>query len=148
MDFTIIDGSLGVTPGVVTKPNPGFFAEVGEERFRKLVADHYELLRDSDIAFMFPVDYEEEFAKVKKRAADFLIQMSGGPDYFTQTRGEPRMLARHERFRINEKGRRIWLGSYATLLAELEKEGVNPDYIRSFWDYLNTFSVLMVNTPD
>lgn len=146
MDFTIMDGSLGVTQPTVTKPHPDFFSRVGEERLRKLVNDHYELIRHTKIAFMFPVDYEEDFAKVKKHAADFLIQICGGPDYYAQTRGDSRMLARHARFRIDEKGRRIWLGCYAELLPELEKEGISPEYIQSFWDYLNTFSMLMVNT--
>lgn len=146
MDLTITENVSG-TPSPIAKPHPGFFAEVGEERFRKLVSDHYELIRKSPIAFMFPVEYEDEFDKVKKRAADFLIQICGGPDYYAQTRGDPRMLARHARFRIDEQGRRIWLECYAQLLPELEKEGITPEYIQSFWDYLNGFSMVMVNTP-
>lgn len=146
MDFTITDATTEVR-SPISKPHPGFLAEAGEERFRQLVSDHYELIRDSDIAFMFPVDYEEDFDKVKKRAADFLIQICGGPDYYAQTRGDPRMLSRHARFRIDEKGRRVWLECYARLLPELEKEGINSEYIQSFWNYLNTFSMVMVNTP-
>lgn len=147
MDFTITECSLGAAQPTIAKPHPGFLTQAGEERFRKLVNDHYEMIRDTKIAFMFPVDYEEDFTKVKKHAADFLIQVCGGPDYYAQTRGDPRMLARHARFRIDENGRRIWLGCYAELLPELAKEGVDSEYIQSFWDYLNTFSMLMVNTP-
>lgn len=147
MDFTITPILPDTAQPTVSKPNPGFFSQVGEERFRKLVNDHYELIRHTKIAFMFPVEYEEEFAKVKKRAADFLIQICGGPDYYAQTRGDPRMLARHARFRIDESGRRIWLECYAELLPALEKEGIDPENIRSFWKYLNAFSMLMVNTP-
>jgi hemoglobin len=58
------------------------------------------------------------------------------------------MLARHARFRIDEKGRRIWLECYAKLLPELEKEGVSPENIESFWRYLDTFSRVLVNTPN
>ena len=130
----------------VIKPDPYFFKSVGEERFRKLVDDHYELLKDSDIAFMFPIAYEDEFEKVKKYAADFLIQISGGPDYYAQTRGDSRMLARHARFRIDEKGRFIWLDAYRTLLEALEKEGIDTKYTESFWNYLNNFSMALVNT--
>lgn len=147
MELIIKDIATGSSSlETVIKPNPIFFQQVGEERFRKLVNNHYELLRDSDIAFMFPIDYEEEFEKVKKYAADFLIQISGGPDYYKQTRGDSRMLARHARFRINEKGRHIWLDAYRTLLKELEKEDVDTEYIESFWDYLNNFSMVLVNT--
>jgi len=146
MNFTITEVVSGKTSPTIVKPNSGFLAEVGEERFRKLVNDHYELIRYSDIAFMFPVSYEEDFAKVKKHAADFLIQICGGPDYYAQTRGDPRMLARHARFRIDAKGRHTWLECYAVLLLELEKEGISPENIQSFWSYLDAFSVVMVNT--
>ncbi len=146
MNFSITEGAFDEANAKIIKPNPDFFKEVGEERFRQLVNDHYELIRHSEIAFMFPVDYEEDFAKVKKHAADFLIQICGGPDYYAQTRGDSRMLARHARFRIDAKGRRIWLECYAKLLPELEKEGISPENIQSFWDYLDTFSKMMVNT--
>ncbi|WP_295055356.1 globin [Sulfuricurvum sp.] len=146
MDFTIKESTLGVDSPIV-KPNTGFFTQVGETRLRKLVDDHYENIRNSDIAFMFPVDYEDEYAKVKKHAADFFIQICGGPDYFAQTRGDPRMLARHQRFRIDERGRRIWLSSFASLLPLLEEEGIKPEYIQSFWNYLERFSTLLVNMP-
>ena len=79
MKLTITDGKIGVRPPV-TKPHPGFLHEVGEERFRKLVDDHYDLIKDSDIAFLFPVFDEEDFDDAKKHAGDFLIQICGGPD--------------------------------------------------------------------
>lgn len=146
MNFAITECTVDGSNPAITKPNPGFLREVGEERFRQLVNDHYELIRHSDIAFMFPIHYEEDFAKVKKHAADFLIQICGGPDYYAQTRGDPRMLARHARFRIDAKGRRTWLECYAALLPELEHEGVNPENIESFWKYLDSFSMMMVNS--
>jgi hemoglobin len=146
MNLTITDGALGVRPPV-TKPHPGFLFQVGEERFRKLIDDHYEMIRNSDIAFLFPVNDEEDFANAKKHAADFLIQICGGPDYFAQTRGEPRMVGRHAPFRIDESARRRWLEFYAVLLPALVDEGINLEYIESFWNYLDVFSIWMINTP-
>ncbi|MFA5215769.1 globin [Sulfuricurvum sp.] len=148
MNLIISDGTLGQVYSTITKPNPEFFQQVGEERFRKLVNDHYELIRQTPISFMFPIDYKEDFDKVKKHAADFLIQMCGGPDYYAQTRGDPRMLARHARFRIDEKGRKVWLECYATLLQEIEREGISKENIQSFWNYLDTFSKVLVNTEN
>lgn len=148
MNLIISDGTLGQVYSTITKPNPEFFQQVGEERFRKLVNDHYELIRQTPISFMFPIDYKEDFDKVKKHAADFLIQMCGGPDYYAQTRGDPRMLSRHARFRIDEKGRKVWLECYATLLQEIEREGISKEYIESFWNYLDTFSKVLVNTEN
>ncbi|MFA6188498.1 MAG: globin [Sulfuricurvum sp.] len=146
MNLTITEGALGVRPPV-TKPHPGFLFEVGEERMRKLVNDHYEKIRTSDISFLFPIFDEDDFSAAKKHAADFLIQICGGPAYFNQSRGEPRMVGRHAPFRIDAAARRRWLELYAELLPALEAEGINPEYIQSFWNYLDIFSIWMINTP-
>ncbi|MDY0232896.1 MAG: globin [Sulfurimonas sp.] len=145
MKLTISDGEIGVRPPV-TKPHPGFLHEVGQERFKKLVYDHYDLIKTSDIAFLFPVHDEEDFDDAKQHAFDFLIQVSGGPRYFEQSRGEPRMVGRHAPFRIDEEGRKSWLALYAPLLEALVDEGITKEYIESFWDYLDVFSMWLVNT--
>lgn len=145
MELAITQGKVGVRPPVA-KPHPGFFHEVGEERFRKLVHDHYDAIKTSDIVFLFPVFDDDDFAEAQKHAADFLIEISGGPDYFTQTRGEHQMVGRHAPFRIDEKARRVWLELYQPLLKELQNEGISKQYIESFWNYLNIFSMWVLNT--
>jgi hemoglobin len=146
MNLTIMPGQLGVRPPV-TKPLPGFYQQVGEARFRQLVADHYDLIKDSDIAFLFPTENDNDFAAAKKHAADFMIQICGGPAYFNESRGAPQMVGRHAPFRITEASRRRWLEIYAMLLPALLDEGVTEENVQSFWDYLNVFSIWMVNTP-
>ncbi len=146
MNLAITPGTLGVRPPV-TKPHPGFLYQVGEERFRKLVDDHYDLIRPSDIGFLFPIHDDDDFNAAKQHAADFLLQICGGPDYFNQTRGEPRMVGRHAPFRIDEESRRRWLEFYAQLLPDLVDEGIDEAYIQSFWDYLDIFSIWLINTP-
>ena len=145
MKLKITKGKINIRPSVA-KPHPGFFYEVGEERFRKLVFDHYESIRTSNIAFLFPIFDDEDFSEAQKHAADFLIEISGGPDYFTQTRGEPQMVGRHAPFRIDEASRIVWLELYIPLLEALEQEGINKEYIKSFWTYLDIYSMWVVNT--
>lgn len=145
MNLSISEGELDVRPPV-TKPHPGFFYEVGEEKFRDLVNAHYESIKTSDIAFLFPVFDDEDFAEAQKHAADFLIEISGGPDYFTQTRGDHHMVGRHAPFRIDEHSRKTWLGLYIPLLEALADEGITQEYIESFWNYLDIHSMWMVNT--
>ena len=145
MKLHITDGNIGVRPPV-TKPHPGFFAEVGEARFKELVYRHYELIEVSDIAFLFPIHDEEDFDDAKRHAFNFLVEVSGGPDYFTQDRGAHQMVGRHAPFRIDEEGRKSWLALYAPLLEALVDEGITPEYIQSFWDYLDIFSMWLVNT--
>ncbi len=145
MKLLITDGTIGVRPPV-TKPHPGFFQEVGEERFKELVYKHYELIEVSDIAFLFPIHDEDDFDEAKKHAFNFLVEICGGPDYFTQDRGKHQMVGRHAPFRIDEAGRQSWLALYAPLLEALIDEGVTEEYIQSFWDYLDIFSMWLVNT--
>ncbi len=144
LNLTPTPGQFGQRPPV-TKPNPGFLQELGEEGFRKLVSDHYDLLKESDISDLFPVDDPEEFAAAKKHAADFMIQICGGPSYFNQSRGAPQMVGRHAPFKITEKARLRWLECYAILLPGLA-DRVSTENIQSFWNYLNVFSQWMVNT--
>ena len=56
------------------------------------------------------------------------------------------MVGRHAPFRIDEAGRKSWLVLYAGLLEALVDEGITPEYIQSFWDYLDIFSMWLVNT--
>jgi len=145
LNLTVTPTQFGQRPPV-TKPNPGFLQELTEEGFRKLVADHYDLLKDSDISELFPVDDPAEFAAAKKHAADFMIQICGGPSYFNQSRGAPQMVGRHAPFKITDKARLRWLECYAMLLPALS-ETVSNENIQSYWNYLNVFSQWMVNTP-
>jgi len=145
LNLFITPTQFGTRPDV-TKPNPGFLQELGEEGFRKLVSDHYELLKESDIAHLFPVNDPQEFADAKKHAADFMIQICGGPKYFNESRGAPRMVGRHAPFRIDEHARQRWLECYAMLLPALSPQ-VSNENIQSYWNYLNVFSQWMVNTP-
>jgi len=147
MTLEITPGQLGVRPPV-TKPHPGFYLQLGEARFRKLVDDHYEMIRPSDIGFLFPIHDDDDFEEAKKHAADFFIQICGGPDYFNQSRGAPQMVGRHAPFRIDAHARKRWLEFYAALLPQLEDEGIDAEYIQSFWNYLDIFSIWMINTPD
>jgi len=145
MNANISVGQFGFRPPV-TKPHPDFLKLVGEDRLRNLVTMHYELLRTSSIAYLFPINDDEEFEQAKKNAADFMIQICGGHPYFNENRGAPRMVGRHAPFRITEEARVTWLALYKKVLKELEGDVPEP-IIKSFWDYLDVFSQWMVNTP-
>lgn len=143
MDFSITQGQVGVRPPV-TKPDPRFLSVIGEEGMRKLVSDHYDLLAQSDIKDLFPPT-PQGLAMAKQHSADFFIQICGGHPYFNENRGAPMMAARHQPFRITQKARRIWLESYMIVLKDLE---VDESLKQSFWNYLDVFSIWMMNTPE
>jgi len=141
---------LNITPTVkgeqlpVQKPSPGILTVLKEDGIRKLVSDHYDLLMESEISHLFPDD-PQQLAMAKKHAADFFIQVMGGPPYFNMNRGQPAMTRRHAQFTITTKGREVWLECYRQLLPKLKL----PEHlIQSYWNYLNNFSSWMVNADE
>jgi len=143
MQFTITEAQMGTRPPV-TKPDPKVLEFLGEDGMRKLISDHYDLLRQSDIKGLFPPT-DEGFALAKQHSADFFIQICGGPDYFNQNRGAPQMVGRHQPFAITPTARKIWLESYIIILNKLDM----PEELKqSFWNYLDIFSIWMMNTPE
>lgn len=144
MNLEILYAQFGVRPPV-TKPIPEFLLEVTENGIRELISKHYELIKKSEIYNIFPQD-EKEFEQAKVNAADFFIQICGGEAHFTTNRGAPRMVGRHAPFRIDAKTRQVWLELYRPLIKELKDSGITENSLQSFWDYLNVFSIWMINT--
>ena len=143
MQFNISQGLVGTRPPVV-KPSPKVLEFLGESGMRKLISDHYDLLRVSNIKGLFP-PIEEGFSLAKQHSADFFIQICGGHPYFNENRGAPMMAARHQPFRITPEARKIWLESYIIVLSNLD---MPDDLKQSFWDYLDIFSIWMMNTQE
>ena len=145
MNFDITYAQFGTRPPV-TKPSSTFLAEIGEDGMRKLISKHYDSIKTSDIYNLFPQD-DAEFEQAKLNSSDFFIQICGGPAYFNANRGAPMMAKRHAPFAITPKARETWLKLYIPLLEELLEQGVSEESVRSFWNYLDIFSIWMTNTP-
>ena len=107
LNFTILPYQEGVKPPV-TKPNPAFLAEIGEEGMRDLFKRFYTSLYNSPIKNLFP-QTEEEMMTASQHSADFFIQICGGTKYFNQNRGAPQMGRRHAPFAITPEARLHWL---------------------------------------
>jgi len=126
----------------VTPPDVKLLTCIGEEGVRKMVSDHYDLMRSSEIGGMFP-RWDKEFEAAKLRSSDFFIQVLGGPDYFNQNQGSPMLVSRHVHFKITAQAREIWLNAYKEILPKLDAP---EEVLVSFWNYLNIFSIWMVNS--
>ena len=89
LNFSILPYQEGVTPPV-TKPNPGFLTDIGEEGMRALLDRFYMGLYESPIKELFPkeIDVMKDAGQI---SADFFIQICGGTPYFNQNRGAPQM---------------------------------------------------------
>jgi hemoglobin len=141
MDLQITQYHFGERPQVL-KPDHEFYKVLGEEGIRKMVSDHYDLLRQSTINGLFATD-DKEFESSKLNSSDFMIQICGGPDYYNQHRGKPLMANRHAPFAITPEARLVWLQCYREVLMQLE---IPEKLILSFWNYINAFSNWVVNT--
>ena len=143
--YTPFDGS---NPPV-TKPDPNFLAQVGEEGIRELLRTFYDKLYRSSIAHLFPGDYDA-MMEASQHSADFFIQICGGPKYFNKRRGAPQMRGRHAPFAITPTARLHWLSLFEEAIREkiLEPKKADNRAIQSFWNYLDIFSLWMVNTPE
>jgi len=140
MDLEISKYFPGVRPNV-PMPSHELFVLLKEEGMRKLVSDHYDLLVQSPIKHLFPKN-PIALEKAKEHAADFFIQICGGPDYFNQNRGLPQMNRRHRPFQITAEARIEWLNCYREVLKKMD---LPENVVLSFWNYLDVFSKWMVN---
>jgi hemoglobin len=145
--------SFEITPTVKDEkvpfkhPSPEFFEAVGgEEGMRELMYSFYDLIYESDIHNFFPQD-REEFDKVKEKNTKFFIQVCGGPKVYEEESGgmdlDEYMIRVHDDFSIPEKARIEWLGC---MREALEKYDMDEKVKQDFWDYVESFSKLTVNT--
>ncbi len=141
MEFQIRDYLKGQRPSV-SLPSYNMYEILGEEGIRKLVSDHYDLLAHSTVKDLFP-NNKAELDRAKKNAADFFVQVCGGPMYFNKNRGRPMMYKRHLPHKITPEAREVWLDCYRQVL---QKQTLPEETALSFWNYLNDFSMWMVNS--
>lgn len=144
MDYSIMPHNANFVPPV-QKPLPSFLNEVGEEGIRDLLSRHYASLDKSSIRNIFPANNAEEMEEAAQTSADFFIQICGGPAYFNQKHGMPQMRGRHAPFSITAERRLHWLICFEEALKPLETT-VSEESLQSFWNYINVFSIMMINT--
>ncbi len=130
-------------------PDPAFYETLGYDGIKDLMYRFYDEIYDSSIAHFFPQD-EEEFDNVKKKNSLFFIQICGGPKvYEDEAKGmelNEYMVRLHDDFSIPEKARYEWLGCMEIALRDTKN--VPQELKDDFWDYLEKFSKLTVNTFD
>ncbi len=128
-------------------PSPEFFKAVGgADGMQKLMYSFYDIIYESDIHNFFPQD-RAEFDKVKEKNTKFFIQRCGGPKvYEEESEGmnlNEFMIRIHDDFTIPEKARVEWLGC---MREALENFDMDEDIKIDFWNYVEAFSKLTVNS--
>jgi len=127
-------------------PPPEFYEALGYDGMKDLMYRFYDEIYDSGIANFFPQD-EKEFNKVKEKNALFFIELCGGPKVYNKAASgtdlDEYMLRIHDEFSIYDKSRFEWLGCMETALRATD---IDQELKDQFWDYLEKFSKLTVNT--
>jgi hemoglobin len=112
---------------------------IGDDGFTRLVANFYKRIPGDEI--LAPLYPDQDFAGAEKRLRDFLIQRFGGPDHYSQQRGDPRLRMRHAPFAIDQNGRDRWVQLMEQAMAEsnLPAEVIPP--LRAFFHEAATFMI-------
>lgn len=92
------------------------YAVIGEDGFERLVAAFYRQVPDDDI--LGPMYPRHDMAGAEQRLRDFLVGRFGGPPRYMQTRGHPRLRARHMPFPIDTPAAARWLALMDNALRE------------------------------
>jgi hemoglobin len=128
-----------------SSPRPDSFYELigGHPTFVALVDAFYEgVALDEVLRPMYP---EDDLGPAKERLTLFLEQYWGGPGTYSQTRGHPRLRARHAPFKVNPDARDRWLAHMRAAVATL---GLAPMAEATLWDYLERAAHSLINTFD
>ncbi len=130
-------------PPMGPRPNPAIYQSMGEENIFKLLEDFYLELGNSSIKHLFP----NNLAEASKKSGAFFVFLLGGPPLYQERHGSPMMRQRHMPFRIDEDARQAWLNTFRKVLDGHEEKYHFPvEYKQEFWNFLETFSIWMVNT--
>ena len=112
-----------------------FFTALVDAFYRNVAVDP--ILRP-----MYP---EEDLAPAAERLRMFLVQYWGGPRTYSETRGHPRLRARHMPFTIDADARDAWLRCMLDALAQQQLDDADRTAIEQ---YVLSAADFLVNASD
>jgi hemoglobin len=114
----------------------------GEETFTRLIDRFYAgVAGDPVLRPLYPQD-EELFAASQEHLRLFLIQYWGGPAWYQERRGHPRLRMRHMPFSIGRAERDAWIAHMAGAIESLE---LQPAVREAFLEYFERAATAMMN---
>jgi hemoglobin len=126
----------------VTGTTTVYEAAGGEETFTRLVERFYAAVAgDPVLRPLYPRD-PQTFAAAAEHLRLFLIQYWGGPGWYGEQRGHPRLRMRHAPFSIGREERDAWMGHMRSAVESLE---LAPAVCDAFLDYFENAATAMMN---
>lgn len=126
--------------GAVPPEAPLYERVGGMPFFTQLVAEFYRGVARDPI--LRPMYVEEDLGPAAERLTLFLAQYWGGPHTYSETRGHPRLRARHMPFVIDATARDAWLGN---MLAALDAQDVGAQEYAELRGYMLSAAEFLVN---
>jgi hemoglobin len=112
----------------------------GHDTFERLVSGFYaRVANDPVLVAVYP---DDDWAGAAQRLLLFLEQYWGGPRTYSETRGHPRLRARHVPFRIDAAAHDHWL---AHMRAALDDVALPEEADQIIWSYLTNAADVLVN---
>jgi hemoglobin len=119
-----------------------YAAAGGEEAFTRLVERFYAGVADDPVLRpLYPPD-PQQFAASAEHLRLFLIQYWGGPGWYGERRGHPRLRMRHVPFAIGRAERDAWMRH---MRAAVESLDLPADVREAFLDYFENAATAMMN---
>jgi hemoglobin len=114
----------------------------GEATFTRLIQRFYAGVDDDPVLRpLYPED-EELYRASQEHLRLFLIQYWGGPGWYQERRGHPRLRMRHMPFAIGRRERDAWM---ARMAAAIESLDLDPAVRDAFLDYFERAATAMMN---
>ena len=105
----------------------------GEETFTRLVERFYAgVAEDPSLRPLYPQD-PTMFAAAAEHLRLFLIQYWGGPAWYSERRGHPRLRMRHQPFVIGRPERDAWMGHMRSAVDSLQLDPAVRDALIEYF---------------
>ncbi|HMV41967.1 MAG TPA: truncated hemoglobin family protein [Leptospiraceae bacterium] len=92
---------------------------LGEETFWKLSKTFYEKVFNDEEKWFRNIFKNKSKEEAIQNQAEFFMQRMGGPQYFSERKGHPALMARHIQFNMSEKAAERWLFHMKNTLDEI-----------------------------
>ncbi len=115
------------------------YAAIGADGFARLVSAFYrQVPADPILGPMYPA---AGLAGAERRLREFLVFRFGGPPYYLEQRGHPRLQQRHLRFPITPAARDRWFELMQRALDEAQLPAEAAHRLREFFAQTSTFLI-------
>jgi len=122
-------------------PDAIVYQLIGEDGFERLTTAFYRRVATDDILRPMYPEGDEALEAARLRLREFLVFRFGGPPRYIETRGHPRLRARHAPFPVDQAGRDRWVQLMEEALVDTALPAEAEKILRTFFHSTATFLI-------